>query len=100
MVHRLLVSGTDDQLNSFHLSLCFRLNAIQRREQTVNYTCMSEDLDDAREIALETGVTLQEIKHDDDGNESYQMLVLGEHPGWASRERAASLDEAQKGNNL
>ena len=79
MVTRFLVSGTDDTLTGFHLSVCMLLNAIERRGQTILYTCMGEDRDAALAEAKRTGVTMQES---DGTQEQWTTIVQGEHPGW------------------
>lgn len=82
-VHSLLVSGTNEQLYRFHLPLCMTLNAIDRRKETVRYTCFAEHLQEAVKVARSANVTLQQIDRDKDGNETYRVLVQGEHPGWS-----------------
>ena len=37
-VRRFLVTGPDEQLARFHLTVAFTLNGIERRDQTVFYT--------------------------------------------------------------
>ncbi len=59
-VHRFLMSGIDDQIRDFHLQVCAALNAIERRGQTMFYTCLSEDREMALETARQTKVTVQE----------------------------------------
>ena len=80
-IHSLLVSGNDEQLFSFNLITCYFLNAIDRRGQTVRYTCPSEYFDAAIETAKATGVTLQEIHYFGD-KEVYPFVVKNEHAGW------------------
>lgn len=84
MVHRLLATGDDDQLDAFHFRARFRLNSIERRGQTVFYTCLAEDLADAIELAKLSGITLQEIlptsvKEDP---ASYPVLAGDLERGW------------------
>jgi hypothetical protein len=76
-VTRFLASGTDGQLTDFHLRVCFLLNAIERRGQTVFYTCMGEDREEALRAAGKAGVTLQELRGQD-----WNVVVPGDHPGW------------------
>lgn len=59
-VQRLLISGDDDQLTAFHLLVCMVANAIERREQTIFYTVMADDLAGVMEVAKATGVTVQQ----------------------------------------
>jgi hypothetical protein len=82
-VHGLLVSGNVEQLYRFHFPVCMTLNAIDRRKETVRYTCFDEHLQIALTAAREAKVTLQRIDHDEAGNETYPVLVQGEHPGWS-----------------
>lgn len=42
-VTRFLASGSDEVLNSFHMCASYALNAIERKKQTIFYTCMGED---------------------------------------------------------
>ena len=81
-VTRLLVSGTDDQLMHFHAAMCPLLNDIERRGQTVFYTCMKEDRDVAIEHGRNVGVTMQEMDEDRTIGQKWNTVVEGEHPGW------------------
>lgn len=76
-----LASGTDAELESFHLAVCMALLAQERRDQTIYYTAMMEDRDMAINAADESGVTLQEM--DDGPGERWTVVVNGEHPGWS-----------------
>ena len=80
-VHGLLVSGTDQQLLDFHMPAAMFLNFFERRFDTVHCACMAEHFEFATKLAEKTGVTLQEIESDD-GDETYKMIVQGQHPGW------------------
>ncbi len=60
-VRRVLVTGTDKQLMEFHLQVCGALNAIERREQTVFYTCMCEDWESAMNQAKIIGLEIKEL---------------------------------------
>ena len=87
-ITRFLVSGSDEQLQDFHFAVCFMLNGIERRGETVFYTSYNEDRDQAIEEARRTGVTMQEIEFKfKSGKETYKMLVQGEHPGWNPKKR-------------
>lgn len=77
-VRRFLVTAPDENLTSFHLSIAFVLNGIERRQQTVIYTCMREDSAFAMKAAEAADVTLQEIEIVDDV-ETYPVLRLGRH---------------------
>lgn len=83
MVHRFLITGTDDRLMAFHIPVCMLLNAIERREQTVLYTCFDEDRKHALEVAKKAGVTVEEW----DGK-TWAVIVQGEHPGWGKPQSA------------
>lgn len=80
-VHSLLVTGTDDSLYTFHFLVCSALNAIERRGQTMCYTCLAEDLQLAKDSAQLYGLTLQEIVRVE-GEETYPTLVQGKQAGW------------------
>lgn len=60
MVHRLLVTADEDRLTAFHLTVCMRLNDIERYDQTILYTCVEEDFQYAIKMARELGCTLEE----------------------------------------
>ena len=79
-VRRFLVTGPNDHLARFHLAVAFTLNGIERREQTVIYTCFAEHAAFALEAAERTDVTLQELEIDQgDGEEHYPVRHLGSH---------------------
>lgn len=80
MVHRFLVTGLDEQLFAFHVPLCAKLNAVERRGQTVLYTCMDED----RELALEVARTVNATVQEWDGEE--WAVIAGEGPGWEAED--------------
>jgi hypothetical protein len=84
-VHRLLVTGDDDKLRPFDLAVFRLLNFIERREQTVFYTCMECDHSLALTVARNVGVTVQEI-HDAGEDETYETLV-DNGPGWQAKGR-------------
>jgi len=77
-VRRFLVSGPDDSLTRFHLAVCVRLNGLERRAQTVLYTCFAEDVAFALDVAARADVTVQEIAIVDD-EETYPVRQLGSH---------------------
>ena len=77
-VRRFLVTAPDDHLTRFHLAVAMRLNGIDRREQTVFYTCMAGDVDFALGAAAQADVTVQELDMVD-GAEVYPVRVLGSH---------------------
>lgn len=77
-VRRLLVTGTDAQLLDFHLAVCLALNAIERRGNTIAYTCMAESWDEAILVAKKVGATVQEI-HGAGDSETYE-LICGDNP--------------------
>jgi hypothetical protein len=78
-VRRFLVTAPDEQLARFHLVVALTLNGIERREQTVIYTCLAEHADFARQAAERADVTLQELEIDDAGEETYPVRHLGSH---------------------
>ncbi len=79
-VRRFLVTAPDDKLQRFHLSVALTLNGIERREQTVIYTCLEEHAVFALRVAEQADVTLQEIEiGEEDHEESYPVLRLGTH---------------------
>ncbi len=80
-VRRFLVTAPDDHLTRFHLAVALRLNGIERRAQTVFYTCMAEDADFALQMAKEADVTVQEIAGQEiaGGEEAYPVRHLGSH---------------------
>ena len=80
-VHSLLVTGSDENLVKFHTLVLFALNSIDRRIQTVRYTCFDESLSLAVEAAKAAGVTLQKIERKGTV-ETYPVLVRGEMLGW------------------
>lgn len=87
MVHGLLVTGPEENLILFNLAVCMLLNGIDRRGQTVRYTCMGEDLPTAVEAAKQADLTLQEIRHEESG-EVYPVLHEGSHGmKWQRKER-------------
>jgi hypothetical protein len=78
-VRRFLVTAPDDHLHRFHLAVALTLNGIERREQTVIYTCFAEHADLALRVAEQADVTLQELEIADDGEEIYPVRRLGSH---------------------
>ena len=92
-VERFLVSGNDNQLNDFHNSACLALNPIERRKQTIFYTCMSDDAHSAIETAKACGVTLQQMDKTKEPDEVWIIMVQGDHPAWISRAADAAGDE-------
>jgi hypothetical protein len=82
-VHRLLATGTEEQLQDFHLHICLLLNSIERRRQTVFYTCLDQDYEFAKAAAAKTHVTVQEMQEKDgEEQEEWVIIVQGELPGW------------------
>lgn len=77
-VRRFLVTGPDEHLFRFHQFVCLHLNGIERREQTVIYTCFAEHADFALKAAKRADVTVQEIEFINDG-ERYPVLCAGSH---------------------
>lgn len=77
-VRRFLVTGPDANLTRFHLAVAMTLNGLERREQTVAYTCMAEDADLALRAAEAADVTLQELEIED-GEEIYPVRHPGSH---------------------
>ncbi len=77
-VHRFLVTGPDDALTRFHFIVAMNLNGLERREQTVFYTCLAEDVELALLTAKRFDVTLQELEIED-GAEVYPVRHLGSH---------------------
>ncbi len=74
-VRGFLVTGPDGELDAFHLRVFLTLNPIDRRGQTVRYSCMPEDAERALQAAKDTDVTLQEIVVV--GHKNAQGLDLG-----------------------
>lgn len=80
-VFGLLVTGSNESLVKFHLSVFLCLNSLDRRKQTIRYTCMAEHLPMAIDAAKAADVTLQRI--DIVGfSEFYPTLVRGDMLGW------------------
>ncbi len=79
-VRRFLVTAPDDQLTRFHLLVALKLNGIERREQTVIYTCFDQDavIELVLSAADEADVTLQELEIEN-GDEVYPVRRLGSH---------------------
>lgn len=77
-VHRLLITGSDAVLWRFHLGVALRLNGLERRDQTVLYTCMEDDLPAVIEHARACGATLQRLV----GEDGAELLHQGDAPGW------------------
>lgn len=80
-VYGLLASGTDDNLMKFNLSLSMICHFLERRNQTIHCTCMSESLELAIGVAKNSDVTLQRIEYKDD-QEIYPVLHQGSHGRW------------------
>lgn len=76
---RFLVTAPDDNLYQFHHIVALTLNGIERREQTVIYTCMAADAEYALFAAAKADVTLQELEITNDGQEIYPVRYLGSH---------------------
>jgi hypothetical protein len=81
-VNGILVSGAEKQLQLFHLTVFMTLNAIDRRGQTVRYTVFDKHLEQALKSAQDNDLTVQRIDRDGHGNETYTLLVKGQHEGW------------------
>lgn len=77
-VRRFLVTAPDENLTRFHFVVAMNLNGVERRQQTVFYTCMAEDAELARLAAEQFDVTLQELEIDG-GEEVYSVRRLGSH---------------------
>jgi hypothetical protein len=77
-VRRFLVTAPDEQLVTFHLLVAMTLNGIERREQTVIYTCLAEHAAFAFLSAEQADVTLQELEIEN-GEEVYPVRRLGTH---------------------
>ena len=84
-IRRLLVSGSNRQLLSFHMPLCNILNAVERRGQTVFYACCPEHFESAMAHAREVGVTVQEILGAGE-TECYELLCGEAFMAWKPRE--------------
>lgn len=82
-VKRLLVTGDDDQLFRFHMTAALTLNGIERRGQTVIYTCMSGDFAWALEVGRQLDLTLEEIVTGE--GEGYRLLCGDASKGWGAR---------------
>ncbi len=77
-VRRFLVTAPDDNLTRFHFVVAMNLNGLERRQQTVFYTCMAEDAELALLSARQFDVTLQELEIAN-GEEVYPVRHLGSH---------------------
>ena len=77
-VRRFLVSGPDEPLLRFHFAVFATLNLIERRGQTLFYTCLAEDAPRAFLEAARCDVTVQEI-HGAGADETYELLTMGSH---------------------
>lgn len=93
-VQHMLVSGTHEQLVDFHLLVCSFLMAHERRGQTVNYTCMPEDYEEALKAAREEKCTVQLVEHVG-GHETYRTVLTGETPEWRPRVRGVAEGGSQ-----
>lgn len=81
-IRRLLVSGSSaEQLLFYHSGACDFMNAIERRGNTILYTCCNADCCLAERMAEQAGLTVQEW----DGRK-WAVLVQGKHPGWSIQE--------------
>ena len=76
--HGFLVTGPDTNLMDFHFAVCLLLNGLDRRDQTVHYTCLAKDRDLALAAARRADVSVQEI-HGAAGTERYETLHTGTH---------------------
>ena len=92
-VRGFLVTGPDQNLMDFHLSVCLLLNSIDRRRQTVRYTCLAEDADLALAAAQQADVSVQEI-HGAADTETYQTLHTGTH-GMVWERKLCTHDEVR-----
>lgn len=77
-VRRFLATAPDDNLLRFHFVVAMNLNGLERRQQTVFYTCLAEDVELALLAAEQFDVTLQELEIAD-GDEVYPVRRLGSH---------------------
>lgn len=77
-VRRFLATAPDDNLARFHFVVAMNLNGLERRQQTVFYTCLAEDVELALLAAERFDVTLQELEIAD-GDEVYPVRRLGSH---------------------
>jgi len=77
-VRRFLATAPDDNLQRFHIGVTMKLNGLERRQQTVFYTCMAEDVELAYIAAEQFDVTLQELEIEN-GEEVYPVRRLGSH---------------------
>jgi len=77
-VYSLLITAPDEHLQRYHLAVCALLNPIERRGQTVFYTCLSDDYGTAANAADTHDVTLQELVIEN-GLETYPVKILGSH---------------------
>ena len=80
-IFSLLATGGNGSLVKFHLAVMLYLNSIDRRKQTIRYTCLAEHLPLAVDAAKSAGVTLQKIERSGCG-EVYPTLVCGDALGW------------------
>jgi hypothetical protein len=89
-VRRFLVTAPDNHLARFHLAVALTLNGLERRQQTVFYTCFGEDAAIAFLAAEQADVTLQELEMIDH-DEAYPVRRLGSHGmTWARPSRKGS----------
>jgi hypothetical protein len=78
-IHRYLVTGTDLHLMVFHHLVYRHLNAVERRGNTVLYTCFEADRAFALEAAKTAGVSVQEW-----AAELHEWeIIAGSGPGWS-----------------
>ena len=93
-VRKFLVTGGTDDLWAFNIATSFACNFIDRRWDTLYYTCMGEDADVPIKAAEVHGVTLEEIKSVGD-EEIYEMIHQGKLPGWAAQCEAALSEKKE-----
>jgi len=99
-VQRLLVTGTDAELLTFHVSVGMVLNGIDRWGSTVFYTCLPEHYEAALRCAAEIGVTVQVLRRCEgkpwqDGD--WPVVVPGGMPGWSAEQEPSdgeAMDDA------
>lgn len=84
-VERLLVTGSDEDLDLFHVRVFMEMNAVERRGQTILYTVRGADLEAVLALAREYGVTVQHRADAPDGSPPaayWPVAVQGKAPGW------------------
>lgn len=81
---RILVSGTDAELEHFAYDAADWTNLIERRGSTISFTVLGDFRDDVLQAAIRSNVTVQEFDVDKD---EWVVKVQGSHAGWFKRDQ-------------